>query len=407
MMKRIVYLQLLLLWAWMGYAQPPAPPAGKRWVLNEAFSDEFNGASLDTTKWLDHHPSWRGRPPGLFLPSQVSVADGYLQLKGGKMMRDSIITSASGEKLLFNIASGIVVSKSNDAYFGYYECRFKAAKTTMSSTFWLSTSGNTDGPNDCKDKYGLELDIQECIGREGNFDGKWFAKGMHSNGHFWYTDCQGIRHDYRSPEVRFPSDKLESADFNIYGGWWRDESSASFYYNQSDPKHMHFYDKVKTKPFDQPMTMRLASETYPAPWIALPTDEELADSTKNICYYDWVRSYYLVDIDEPSKPQNLKKGSNPEAKSILKTSSPLWTMFPDSAFVKTIEGNVPAQDSISITYMAPSDRELRIAIINRRGDLLGEQKVEVYAGYGTKNMAISNPLYSRECTFKATLHPLK
>ena len=53
--------------------------------MNPDFSDEFNGTALDATKWLDHHPTWKGRVPGLFMPSQVSVKDGYLQIKGEKM----------------------------------------------------------------------------------------------------------------------------------------------------------------------------------------------------------------------------------------------------------------------------------------------------------------------------------
>ena len=46
------------------------------------------------------------------------------------------------------------------------------------------------------------------------------------------------------------------------------------------------------------MFMRLVSETYPFPWIELPNDEELADPSKNIVYYDWVRGYSLVDVNE-------------------------------------------------------------------------------------------------------------
>ena len=141
---------------------------------------------LDDTKWYDHHPTWKGRPPGLFMPSQVSVKDGYLQIKGRKLAKDTVIGGNT-----FNIAGGAVVSKTTDAGFGYYECRVKAAETSMSTTFWLSSRKQYEGPKDCKDSYGLELDIQECIGREGDFKGKWFAKGMHSNAHFWYTDCEG------------------------------------------------------------------------------------------------------------------------------------------------------------------------------------------------------------------------
>ena len=36
----------------------PLPPDGQRWVLNEQFSDEFNGSQLDESKWVTPHPTW-------------------------------------------------------------------------------------------------------------------------------------------------------------------------------------------------------------------------------------------------------------------------------------------------------------------------------------------------------------
>ena len=287
------------------HSGPPEPPVGKRWVINPDFSDEFNGAELDASKWLDYHPKWKGREPGIFLPSQVSVKDGYLQIKGEKLKRDTIIKS-NGKEYIFNIAGGAVVSK-KEVFLGYYECRLKAAATTMSSTFWFSSKESYEGPNGC-DRYNLEWDIQECIGRTGDFNGKFFSNGMNSNGHFWYSDCDNERHNLIASSVKFTNDELASENFHVYGGWWRDESSASFYYDNSRPKHIKFYDKVKKKPFDQPMVMRLVSETYPFPWIELPTDEELADPTKNTVYYDWVRGYKLVDVADEHINQDYEIG---------------------------------------------------------------------------------------------------
>ena len=303
-MKRISLFLLLIGVVSILKADPPDPPLGKRWIFNPLFSEEFNGTSLDLTKWYDHHPSWIGRAPGLFLPSQVSVANGYMTIRGEKMASDTVITHWDGRKEIYNIKAGAVVSRSLDAYFGYYECRFKAAKTTMSTTFWMSTRKGYPGPEPCGDRYGLELDIQECIGREGPFDGAWFASGMNSNSHYWYTGCDGIKHDYRAEGVEIESESLASEDFNTYGGWWQDESNVVYYFNNGEGVASKFYDGITDKPFDRPMGINLVSETYPFPWIELPNDEELADSTKNICYYDWVRSYLLVDVDSviPREP---------------------------------------------------------------------------------------------------------
>ena len=281
-------------------ADPPLPPLGMRWVLNPAFSDEFNGNALDLTKWYNYHPTWKGRPPGLFMPSQVSVANGYMSIRGEKMAQDTVVYYWDGSSDIFNIKAGAVVSRSEEAFYGYYECRFKANKTTMSTTFWLSSKGGGfPGPEACADKYGQEWDIQECIGREGSFDGSWFGKGMHSNSHIHYYDCQGVKHDYRGTDIRFADEVLASDTFNIYGGWWHDEYSYSSYYNNGEPKYGRFHDHIIDPPFKFPMGVNLVQETYPYPWISLPTDEELADSTMNISYYDWVRAYNLYEADEP------------------------------------------------------------------------------------------------------------
>lgn len=294
MIKKAICVIVVLSFCGSLHAEPPLPPVGKRWVLNPNLSDEFNGTELDNSKWLDHHPTWRGREPGIFLPSQVSVADGFLQIRGEKLKEEIVVRRGRGHKDVYTIAGGAVVSK-NSGHFGYYECRCKAAATTMSTTFWFSGGGGI-GPNGC-DSYGQEWDIQECVGRRGDFDGKYFASGMHSNGHYWYTDCDGEKHDHRADQVTFEDPGLASAAFHVYGGWWKDATEASYYYDNGPAKHQTFYNKISDTPFDKPMRMNLVSETHPFPWIELPTDEELADPVKSVAVYDWVRGYSLVDFD--------------------------------------------------------------------------------------------------------------
>ncbi|MDO6802314.1 family 16 glycosylhydrolase [Wenyingzhuangia sp. 1_MG-2023] len=380
-MKKILSLLMLLISMFNVQAQsgPPEPPMGKRWVMDPDFSDEFNGEKLDASKWLDHHPTWKGREPGIFLPSQVSVNNGYMQIKGKKLKKDTIV-KAYGRELTFNIAGGAVVSK-KAAFLGYYECRVKAAATTMSTTFWFSTTGSENGPNGC-DKYGQEWDIQECIGRTGDFLGNHFANGMNSNGHFWYTDCDKKKHDLRAPAVKFDNTELASKDFHVYGGWWKNEKEASFYYDDRKPKHMKFYDKVVGKPFNRPMYMRLVSETYPFPWIELPTDKELADDTKNTVYYDWVRGYQLVDVLDASINQDYEK----EVKLYHET-----VIFPST------EIEVPKKQIIKIplSFKANQTRIIYLKVSKTTDKLkekwdkkIAEKQITVSPGYGNMEVEI-------------------
>ncbi|KAA5823759.1 family 16 glycosylhydrolase [Algibacter amylolyticus] len=371
------YIGLLLIFASICHVSaqsgPPEPPIGKRWVINPSFSDEFNGETLDSDKWYDYHPSWKGREPGIFLPSQVSVKNGFLQIKGEKLEKDTIV-KAYGRELKFNIAGGAVVSKKT-AFLGYYECRAKAAATTMSTTFWFSTIGAEDGPNGC-DKYGQEWDIQECIGRSGDFAGSFFSNGMNSNGHFWYTDCDKKRHDLRAPAVKFVNKELASKDFHVYGGWWRDEKTATLYYDDRAPKHMKFYDEIVDKPFNRPMYMRLVSETYPFPWIELPTDEELSDPSKNTVYYDWVRGYDMVDVDAKDIDQSYEKGLN---------------LYNESIIFSEVETLMEVTDGLKIplSFKANEHRKIYIKISETTDKLkekwnkkVFEKTIDVYPGYG-------------------------
>ena len=84
----------------------PLPPDGQRWVLNEQFSDEFNGSQLDESKWVTPHPTWIGRAPGLFEKERVSFKDGCMVLEGIKMEEPKIVNGTE-----FNISCAAVVSK--------------------------------------------------------------------------------------------------------------------------------------------------------------------------------------------------------------------------------------------------------------------------------------------------------
>ena len=78
----------------------PDPPAGYEWKVDMRFSDDFNDTGLDKSKWHDHHPYWKGRPPAKFMPEAVSVKDGTMQLKCG------ILSEPDGD---FTMQGGAVV----------------------------------------------------------------------------------------------------------------------------------------------------------------------------------------------------------------------------------------------------------------------------------------------------------
>lgn len=60
-------------------ARPPAPTPLPGYTLNVDLSDEFEGTTLNSSKW-GPSPHWPGRQPGLFDPSNVVIGGGALQL---------------------------------------------------------------------------------------------------------------------------------------------------------------------------------------------------------------------------------------------------------------------------------------------------------------------------------------
>ncbi len=299
---------------------PPEPPAGYRWVKNDAFSDEFNGTELDPTKWHDHNPRWKGRPPGKFMPESVSVADGCLRI------RCTPLAEPIGD---FTIACGAVQSKDTDALFGYYECRMKASSLTTSSTFWLNSHESKPI------RYGeinLELDIQECIGNAKRWPS--FSKRMHSNTHIKLTPNEEgeallIQMASADPSLQEKLAKLADMDeaeragafakiqadrrvlkqngltklstpvneaFHTYGCWWVDANTMHFYADGEFAYTIKPKTGFDPKPFDQPMFMNLLCETYS--WEVAPTTAELEDDRLNTTLYDYVRSYRLVPATE-------------------------------------------------------------------------------------------------------------
>ncbi len=284
-MKIIKILQLLLLVTIIskGTAQPPAP-TGYQWVKNDAFSDEFNGNSLDKNKWYDRSPYWKnGRPPATFRAENVSVKDGFLQIKEVVLAEPDSI---------YRLAGGAVASKSQEALYGYYEVRMKASGVSMSSTFWLKTQEQTVG---C-DKVRQELDIVEAVGGSKRFAA--FKYKMKSNAHFFRTDCKGERTNKSTPGETSLNSAVDSM-FHVFGCWWKDANTLDFYYNGNYAFTIHPDTTYSKTPFNQPMYMHMVTETYN--WEVPPTYEELSDNSKNITYYDWVRSYKLVSLKKNRK----------------------------------------------------------------------------------------------------------
>src|SRR5712672_1309551 len=70
-------IALLLFWTVGAIAAPPTPPSGMQWV--QTFGDEFNGTSVDTTKWRGSYAGteWGCTEPNYVAPGPGGCSDNY------------------------------------------------------------------------------------------------------------------------------------------------------------------------------------------------------------------------------------------------------------------------------------------------------------------------------------------
>ena len=377
------------------FADPPEPEEGERWVLNQEYSDEFNGTSLDTDKWHDYFINWKGRSPAKFDPSSVSVSDGNM------IIRNKKLANADGD---YTIGGGAVQSNGISAYFGYYECSFKASRINMSTTFWMSnakeTTTNTRLSAQCNnnERYSQELDICESIGGAGNFSSK-FRTQQNFNTHYRHQ-CNGAAEKFFSAGNNAVEGNGQTANANLAGGteawedyhtyacYWIDAKTVDFYTDNNFAGRVNVNQDVVDNPFDRPMKINMVTETYN--WAKpYPTDAELANNNINASYYDWIRSYYLTPVDQA-----------------LAGNNPTVNIYNEQTyFSSAYEGTrgVSSHYEFVVLYKANEDRELHIIIKDLNGNLIKDTQYTALAGFGKSRYAVDLDASLNEGSYTVTL----
>ncbi|MGL6258691.1 family 16 glycosylhydrolase [Vibrio sp. WXL103] len=285
--------------------------SSKSWQRIDNLSDEFEGSSLDGTKWdnrgvIPGRFYWLGRYPGMFEDENVSVQNGELWLEAEKF--DAPREDFRGVRDDWTHGGAIVRSHNLVTPGTYIEASMKTTDTIMSGTFWLMM------PNaDCKKLIKKELDITESIGRRSGvyrpIDEKhpkqlsWyeptsieFESGINPTARQRKTDCLPAHNVSNKKDNT--TDFNPSEDFHVYGLYWKSPTELYFYVDGE-----YQFEITPSVPFEDPMAIVMATETYDFNW---PSGDDVADGFRlengqprplidRASRYQWVRTWKVVE----------------------------------------------------------------------------------------------------------------
>jgi beta-glucanase (GH16 family) len=212
MRKRYLFLIVCILYATVGQGQV-SPIKDKNWVLNRALSDEFNGTSVDTTKWEVMKTTAPGWGFALYNPSNVTIED--LPTRG---INPGGPIASSNRMLRMKAASmtstGGIRNKNANYLYGYYEMRAKlpgyfndSLQQPCNRGFFTAffTYHQIRDPNDwnCIIEH-EEIDIVEPSGAMRDFYGEWIPEDdaqTNEVGHHMIIDSSSCDRKKLSPKV--------------------------------------------------------------------------------------------------------------------------------------------------------------------------------------------------------------
>jgi beta-glucanase (GH16 family) len=259
MLKLFYRVVVLATFGLMSFAMRAAPPAGYKL----AWADEFDGAALDTNRWVCWLPG--RRHDAMNTADAISVTNGCL-----------VITTYQENGTNY---TGMVSTR--DKFMpvrGYWEARIEFRESPgMWSAFWLQSPTMGRPPNDPV-KAGMEIDIIEhrlVTKNGGRVDGT-VQHTLHWNGY-------GKEH--QSTNHATIDDKLKSG-FHVYGFEWT-ESEYKFYV---DGKVTWTVNQPNSQ---SPEFLILSSEIHDASWAGYIPKQGYGNRTRSRTkmLVDYVRYY--------------------------------------------------------------------------------------------------------------------
>ena len=253
-------------------AGSPYPPTdSENWNPEPVWRDEFDGNSLDETKWDYYTSGWKDENQQVRncytrSDENINVSGGSLNLIG---LYKPGATCTGGNTKTGNFTSGFVQTK-NKAYFkyGYIEARIKMPKNKSTwPGFWMSPNNSPYGPG--WPDWG-EIDIVEAKGSNRQFaasDAHWRDKNTPTGQTGSHRNRQGV-----IPSSKFGTN--DTTEWHTYGVKWTEGKLEYFIDGELHHTITEFKNSNSTGspngPFDQDFFLRLnlaiGGNYIDAPW---------------------------------------------------------------------------------------------------------------------------------------------
>lgn len=219
---------------------------------------------------FDHNPTWEGRKPSLFLPRNVRVEGGKMILTG---KREEVGNAPEG----YHTFTSAAVQSTRKVLYGFFEIKFKAMNSALSSAFWLYIQDSVKQE---------EIDIFEICGRHDT--DKEYPLTYYATSHFILKQ-KGLQ---ISDHVAY-SNGTPWAEQEAVAGlkWTRDE--LVWYVNGKEIR------RRKNDFWHSPQTINFDSEAFPT-WWGLPGDTDNGGTfeIEYFRYWNQPRTYEEMTIFE-------------------------------------------------------------------------------------------------------------
>ena len=279
-----------------GAGSPYPPTDSENWNPEPVWRDEFNGNSLDDTKWDYYTGGWKDENQQVQNcykreSENVNVSGGSLNLIG--LYKPG--ATCTGNTKTGDFTSGFVQTKGKANFkYGYIEARIKMPKNKSTwPGFWMSPSDKQygDWPNSG------EIDIVEAKGSNPKFaasDAHWRKQ----------STTPGVPGPHGSRQRVIPQNKFDSKDtseWHTYGVKWTEGKLEYYIDGEFHGEIDGFKNNNSTGnpngPFDQDFFLRLnlaiGGNYIDAPWNDAHNSVGAADDFPATMSVDYVRVYEM------------------------------------------------------------------------------------------------------------------